>query len=205
MNRLVGPTRPEKILVAIFKLSKGTTKPCRYEDIVVKSFEIFPQDFQLRGHPQYPDSSDIHKPLYGPLKKHGLVRAANKMFSLTEKGLTRAKELGAVINGNGGSDAKRLTRDVVQEINRLRATTAVRMFLEGKQDKILDTDFYAYLGSTVRTERNDFLGRLHAVGEAVKTAARLDAQPLHLKLKELHGFLLENFRGVVSQRQGEVK
>ena len=205
MNGHEGPSRPEKILVAIFKLAKGTTKPCRYEDIVVKSFELFPQDFQLRGYPQYPDSSDIHKPLYGPLKQHGLVRAANKMFALTEKGLTRARELGATINGNGGSKAERLTRDVVQEVNRLKATTAVRLFLEGKRDKILDTDFYAYLGATVRTERNDFLGRLHAVGEAVNTAARLDTQPLHLKLRELHEFLLEKFESVVSRRKEGVK
>ncbi len=56
-------SRPEKIILAMCNLSKGTTSPCRYEDIVVKAFEMFPKDFQLRGHPQYPDSSDIHKPL----------------------------------------------------------------------------------------------------------------------------------------------
>lgn len=202
MSELEMATRPEKIIVAMYKLSKGTTQPCRYEDIVVKAFELFPEDFQLRGYPSFPDSSDVHKPLYGPLKKLGLVRAANKMFSLTEKGLTRAKEFVRVINGNQSAKVERLTRDIVQEINRLKGTTAVRLFLASNGDKVLDTDFYAYLGATVRTERNDFLGRLHAVGEAVETAAKLDPQPIHLKLKELHSLLLAKFDDIVKRRQG---
>lgn len=202
MSKIAMVTRPEKILIAMCKLSKGTTQPCRYEDIVVNAFKLFPEDFQLRGYSQFPDSSDIHKPLYGPLKKQGLVRAANKTFHLTEKGLTRAKELAHAINGSQGMKAERLTRDIEQEISRLKATTATRLFLAGDGDKILDTDFYAYLGATVRTERNDFLGRLRAVGEAVETAAKLDPQPLHMKLKELHDFSLKKFDGIIKRRQG---
>jgi len=73
--------RPEKILVAMSRLANGSTKPLKYEDIVVQAFEMFPKDFALRGYPNYPDSSDIHKPLYGILKRRGLVRAAHKTFA----------------------------------------------------------------------------------------------------------------------------
>ena len=91
MNRQATP-RQIKILKAMEALSKGTTKPVRYEDIVVKAFEMFPREFQLRGHPQYPDSSDIHKPLYNPLREKGFVRKAdNKTFALTKAGLEEVR------------------------------------------------------------------------------------------------------------------
>ena len=52
-------SRPEKILSVMFTLAKGEPKALQYEDIVVAAFQRFPEDFQLRGYPQYPDSSDI--------------------------------------------------------------------------------------------------------------------------------------------------
>lgn len=195
-------SRPEKILIAMFDLSKGTTQPCRYEDIVVKAFSLFPADFQLRGYPQYPDSSDIHKPLYGPLKRQGLVKAANKMFSLTDKGLTRTKLLAQAKQDSQLKKAERITRDVASEIERLQSTNAWRLFMEGHQDKILDTDFYAYLGVTVRTDRNSFLGRMRAVEDAVKAAAKADPQPTHLKLEELCDFLLKKFDAIITRQKG---
>lgn len=197
-------TRPEKILIAMHDLARGTTQPCRYEDIVVKAFELFSTDFQLRGYPQYPDSSDIHKPLYGPLKRQGLVKAANKMFSLTDKGLTRAKILAQPKKDSELGRGERITRDVAHEIERLQTTNAWRLYLEGNQDKILDTDFYVFLGVTVRTDRNGFLGRLRSVEEAVKIAAKVDSQLSHLKLSELCGFLFTKFDPIIKRRNGGV-
>lgn len=207
----VEPSRPEKILLAIHALSSGTTRPCRYEDIVVKAFELFPKEFQLRGHPQYPDSSDIHKPLYGPLKRQGLVRAAHKNFALTDKGLTRAEELSGSgkTTGKGSSPAKiqeRLTRDMASEIARLTQSQAAQLFVSGEKDQILDTDFYSYIGVTVRTavtRRNDFLGRLNSVTDAVETAVRIDPTPVHKALFELHGFLMEKFAKLAGKTASE--
>lgn len=195
-------TRLEKILVAMYQLSNGSTKPCRYEDIVVKAFQLYPSDFQLRGHPQYPDSSDIHKPLYGPLKRQGLVRGAEKMFCLTEKGLTKAQVFAQPKQKGKLDSAERFTRDLAHEIERLKSTNAWHLFLEGSKDKILDTDFYAYLGVTVRTERNSFLGRLRSVEDAVITAAKVDPQPMHVKLEEMHKFLLNKFDQIIKRQNG---
>lgn len=195
-------TRPEKILIAMYSLAKGTIQPCRYEDIVVKVFELFPADFQLRGYPQYPDSSDIHKPLYGPLKRQGLVKAANKMFCLTDKGLTRAKALTQIKKDSQLGHVERITRDVAHEIERLQTTNAWKLYLEGNQNKILDTDFYVFLGVTVRTDRNSFLGRLRSVEEAVKIAAKVDPQAVHIKLGELCNFLIIKFDSVIKRRDG---
>lgn len=167
--------RPQKIVVAMYRLAKGTTKPLKYEDIVVKAFEMFPDEFALRGHPKYPDSSDIHKPLYGVLKDQGLIHGANKNFALTPRGVEKAKALieaaGEAIDGERSGD--RMTRDVRLEIDRMLASPAMAMFAQGKPEKIIDTDFFEFVGCSVRTPRHAFLGRVSATDEAVGIAKKL--------------------------------
>src|SRR5438132_13195632 len=126
------PSRPEKILISMRSLAGGTTKPCKYEDIVVKAFSMFPKDFALRGYPKYPDSSDIHKPLYGPLKRSGYVLANNKQFRLTQKGLERARELAAPEKRSEKRTIERLTRDKEIELERIYQTEALRLFANNK-------------------------------------------------------------------------
>lgn len=78
--------RPEKILVAMYQLSNGTNQPLEYEDIVVKSWELFPDEFGLRKYVhKYPDSSDQHKPLYGPLKTKDLFCRETRNSGLRKK------------------------------------------------------------------------------------------------------------------------
>ena len=200
------PKRPEKILLALYALAEGSTRPCQYEDIVVRAFELFPKDFQLRGYPQYPDSSDIHKPLYGPLKREGLIRATHKHFALTEKGLTRAEELASPGKGSVSKESKkRLSRDVEIEIERLVHSSAMQLFASGQKDKIIDTDFYSYVGVTVRTvvtKKNDYLGRLKAVSDAVGEAAVITPIPANLVLLELHKFLIAKFSPASNDKAG---
>jgi hypothetical protein len=95
-----GIPRPEKILVAMLQLSRESNQPLDYEDIVVTAWKFFPEDFGLRKYVRdYPDSSDIHKPLYGPLKSRGFVLSANKKFKLTDKGREYAIQLDKVRQG----------------------------------------------------------------------------------------------------------
>jgi hypothetical protein len=174
--------RPEKILVAMHQLSNGTNLPLEYEDIVVKSWQLFPDEFGLRKYVnQYPDSSDQHKPLYGPLKDRGLVLSGNKKFRLTEKGLAYAGELEKVWKGlqtfeeagAANNNPSRLSRDKEAQVKRICETEAFKLFAAGEKDRILDTDFYTYLGVTVRTKPHDFIGQLKTVGDAVADAARI--------------------------------
>ncbi len=198
--------RPEKILVAMMKLSDGTTKPLKYEDIVVKAFQLFPDEFALRGYPQFPDSSDIHKPLYGVLKRGGMVRAANKSFGLTQRGVETARRLVGAAGQTleQARNADRMTRDVRLEVERMLVSAAFKLHLDGQVAKVLDTDFYAFLGCTVRTSRNDFLGRLDATEDAVKTAKRLgQPDPETAKsLANLWSALREKFNDLIERRRG---
>jgi len=196
---IMGLQRPEKIILAMNTLSGGTSRALRYEDIVVKAFEMFPEDFALRGYPRYPDSSDIHKPLYGPLKRAGHVLAGNKQFRLTPKGLERARQLSTLEKKIEKTGGQRLSRDKEAEIQRIFQTEAFRLFFDNQGDSILDTDFYAYLGVTVRTPRNDFLGRLKTVEEAVNTASILSKDPTSRKVIELHNFVVGRFSNLIEE------
>ena len=182
-------TKPQKILAVMFDLCHGEAKALQYEDIVVSAFKKYPEDFQLRGYPEYPDSSDIHKPLY-EMKRAGLVRAANKTFQLTQQGLEAAQRL----MHSTSSDKKRLTKSEEGEINRIVNSAAFQLFQDGRRDSILDTDFYEYLGVTVRTSDGDFWGRMRNVEQAVKAHKNKRRDALSSALDQLHRFLVSKFK-----------
>ncbi len=192
-------TRSQKILVTLYELSEGTNKQIRFEDIAVNVFLNFKADFQLKGYPEYPDTGDIvHKPLYSELKKGGYVLSGNKYFSLTPKGVEYTKRL-IKPAANSIEDSKniktfvKLTADQQKELERIKNSTAVDLYLNGKKEEILDIDFYSYLGVTVRTNKFDFLGRLTTVEEAIK-AIKEKSDELYIKLRECHKFLMERFK-----------
>lgn len=202
--------RPEKILVAMRQLSQGTTSPLEYEDIVVTAWKLFPEDFGLRKYVhEHPDSSDIHKPLYGPLKDRGFVLSGHKKFRLTERGVEYAAKLDQARQGllpldqvlGPAKAVDRLSRDQEIELKRIVETDAFKRFATGEKEKILDTDFYAYLGTTVRTERHVFLGRLSAVSAAAAGAARISQNPKHALAAQLHEFLCERFAEIINRRK----
>lgn len=162
-----GRERQEKILQAIYEVARGTTKACAYEDIVVQAWKLWPEEFGLRGYVQkYPDSSDLHKPLYGPLKRDGLVRSANKKFALTPTGLEIASRLRSGVSPQASRG--RLTRSQVQEIQRLINHAAIG--LADTPDDLLDTDLYEFYTVTVRTSPAQFAGRVKTVDDAIDAA-----------------------------------
>jgi len=189
-------TRAQKILVVLYNLAGGTTKKIRFENIAVSAYQTYKADFQLRGFPQYPDTGDIvHKPLYSELKKHGYILSGNKYFSLTPKGIEYAKRIlnsDKEISKTDNSYVK-FTIDQQKEIERIKDTAAFRLFYEGKQEEILDIDFYSYLGVTVRTNKFDFLGRLATVEDAI-AATKNKSRLLYKELMKCHTFLKKRFK-----------
>jgi hypothetical protein len=188
-------SRPQKILAVMLDLCKGSPQSLLYEDIVVASFRMYPEDFQLRGYPEFPDSSDIHKPLY-EMKRAGLVRAANKKFQLTPQGLDVAREL----LHSDSSDRNRLTKAEESEIKRIVNSAAFGLFQEGRSDSILDTDFYEYLGVTARTGKGDFWGRVRNVEHAIKAHSDKRRGDLSKALEQMHNFLFTRFKDELDSR-----
>lgn len=197
-------------MVAMFQLSGGSNLPLEYEDVVVKSWQLFPEEFGLRKYVhQYPDSSDQHKPLYGPLKDKGYVLSGNKKFRLTEKGIAYAAELERAWKGlvpltkaMGVKDkADRLSRDKEAQLKRICNTDAFKLFAQGQKERILDTDFYTYLGVTVRTEKHEFQGQLRTVADAVRDGQRISPDPRIKLAAELHSFLVERFKQIIERNR----
>jgi hypothetical protein len=189
-------SKPQKILAVMFDLSKGESKPLQYEDIVVTAFQRYAEDFQLRGYPQYPDSSDIHKPLYS-MKRDGLVRSANKSFVLTARGLDVARNL----VGKPDVPRDRLTKPEENEIARILKSQAYTLFQEGDTSRILDTDFYEYLGVSVRTQKGDFLGRLTTVEQALAAHRTKRNDAVSDVLARLHEWVVARFSDEIDARR----
>ena len=79
--------RGEKILIYLYELGKHEPhKRHVYEDITVGLYKKYPNDFHLKGYPEYPDSGDSTQRLLYEYKKKGYVTATNKIFALTDSG-----------------------------------------------------------------------------------------------------------------------
>lgn len=190
-------SRAEKILLVLGKLSGGTRKGIRYEDIVVEAFKHFPEDFHLRGYSKYPDSGDlIHKPLYG-FRKIGYLEANNKVFTLTQRGLSALSILERRTAGKSVASEGKLARYAAEEISRISILEGFRLFVNGEESKITDTDLYNYLGVTARTGRNDFLGRLRTVEDAVAELKKLrHSGRLNMQIPKYHEFMTSRFKSI---------
>lgn len=84
----------DMVLLSTAEAADWTTSPVRYEEIVIHAWKAFPEQFSLQGHPEFPDASDVHKPLYREAKQGDLIESlGNKTFRVTDLGLSNAKSL----------------------------------------------------------------------------------------------------------------
>ena len=192
-------TRPEKILICIYELAKGTQSKLRYEDIVVGLFKKYPAEFALRGYPEYPDSEGVGKELYREgMKRSGLIDHNNKIFSLTELGIERAETiLSSTVHQKEGRVIGKLPRFAVNEINRIKSTEGFKLFSVSDCDSITDTDLFNYFGITPRTPKNDFLMRLKTIEEVLEQLKPEGASLLYKKIIDYHKFLVNKFRNII--------
>lgn len=187
----------EKRLIVLHELTDGGRKHVKFEDLAVGLWKRFPNDFHLKGYPQYPDS-DLHRPLYS-FRMKGLLDVKEKVFSLTDRGVTEAERTIRKAKGLQPEDSShKLSRDLEKEIKRLASSEAFRLFKNSKKEEILDTDFYTFLGTTVRSRRSDFRGRMKAISdtieEAKKSGAGKEVLRLVKELEALHEHLLNKFK-----------
>jgi hypothetical protein len=185
-------TMSNKVLLALYKLWRNGKKKVKYEDIVVQVFRDFPSDFHLKGYPDFPDSGDaVHKPLYD-YRKRGMVTASNKMFALTEHGLEEAERLMRLSPGKAETTHGRLDRSAQIEVERIRNLECFRLFMTGKQHDIIDADLFEYLGVSVRTSKNDFLGRVRTIQDTIASISE-NNEPIFEAIRQFHGFMMSRF------------
>lgn len=191
-------SRPNKILLVMYDLSNKKKKALRFEDIVVALFKQYKEDFHMRGYPQYPDSEGVGKELYRNQKRDGLVEYGNKVFSLTEKGLSFAKELKRGLSNRSIVSPTRLSRYVESEVFRIEKLDGYKLFLKGETDKIFDTDFYNYLGVSVRTEKAEIQGRFKILEDVSNELKKKNGDKTFHDILKYHDFMLKKFRDTVN-------
>jgi hypothetical protein len=198
-------SKEQKVLLALFRLWNGGRKKVRYEDIVVQTFTDYPEDFHLKGYPEYPDTGDaVHKPLYD-YRKRGMVSASNKMFSLTAHGVAEAERLQAVEKGKPPSlePRHRLERDAQIELERIKHLEGFQLFLGGTHNEIIDSDLFDYLGVSVRSTKNDFIGRLEAMKSAIADLSGSGLrEPVVVAACKFHDFLMIQFATEIATKTG---
>lgn len=199
--------RDWRIVEAMYRLMPEGPRTVTYEDIVVQAWKLYPDKFGLRGYSNdYPDASDIHKPLYNTLKSRGWVSTGPKgakKFSLTSSGWERAH---AALTGRAAlrASAGRASRETLDEIEHLERAEAVGMYLEGRTVDILDTDFFAFYRTSVRAGAQEFEGRLAEVAHALDEALSLNV-PTAETLSKVDDFLRKRFAEIIDAKSERKK
>lgn len=183
------------MLIVIYTMALKQKKPLKYEDMYVKAFKKYPIDLQLRGYPDYPDTEIMSKKIYA-LRQNGLIQVNRKLITITEKGKTLAEKLIKLGTSNHDKNIpiKTLSRDITNQLERIKNTEAFHLFVTDNKEQIVDTDFFDYLGTTVRTERTDFKGRIKTVQDVIKT---IEKSSVNKTIVDLHNFLFDKFKDII--------
>ncbi len=83
------------IIFSIY-LSVGKNKKCSFEEIIEKSFFLFPEKFSFNSLPKWPDSRKLDRPLRYLRRKKLIIGDPKNYFSLTKQGEKIAKEIAKI-------------------------------------------------------------------------------------------------------------
>lgn len=196
-------SQPQMVLLAIFRVSRGTTQKVPYEEIVLQAWKDFPSSFSLRNHPEHPDASDVHKKLYQSLKTDGLVASlGNKIFRLTEKGIEEAQRISERAVGKPKPvriDAVRLSRSEESFIEQALKSRTFSAWKAGERDGLVDYDARVFFQFSTATPIDERRRRKSAGLEAIEKARAMgagDSTALH----ELATFLADRFSNLFEER-----
>lgn len=184
----------DRVLLALADAAGHSQQPVPYEEIVLKSWRRFPERFSLRRHPEFPDSNDQNKSLYGPLKKEGYVVSLGDMvFRLTDTGLSRANVLESGSNGEASKPSvARLSRDQERVLRTANSSEARAKWTRGHLDDIVDFDARAFFGISVTTPERERCIRVQSTKDAITNAENVRF-PGANELMQITEFLIDEF------------
>jgi hypothetical protein len=188
-------TLKDKLLDVICKMEVKRAQTLKNEDVYVKAFKAYPDDFHLRGYREYPDTEIMSKRIYD-LRKAGFIQITKKFIKLTEKGRNQVK-LSKGKSIQRGEIKNALSRDVENEVKRILQTEAYKLFMAGKQNEIVDSDLYAFLGAAVKTERTTFEARIQTVNDAIQAYCKIYG---HDELLGLSDYLFDKFKDIIDTK-----
>lgn len=169
-------TLSDMVLVSLAKAAAGTTRKVPYEELVLQAWRDFPAAFSLRNHPEHPDASDVHKKLYGTLKTDGLILAlGDKVFRLTDKGVSRAAQLSTAIRTaeNPVQERGRLSREQRNFIDHALRSRVFEAWKQGKADQLVDYDARVFFQFSIGTSPKDRKRKVEFARESIAAAREL--------------------------------
>jgi|SRR5688572_1536934 len=202
MRKKVALSQAELVLLAIYRTSNGKSIRVPFEEIVIRAWKDFPDQFSLNNYPQYPDSYPVNKRLYSDLITGRLVTSISKeVYKLTEKGLEFARELEDRLSGEeiGKVSAEKLLNREQQEI--IKYTSRTRTFAswkQGKKDELIDFDARMFFQFSTGTALRERKRKVETVKEALDRAVLLQVKDADA-LKELYDFLVQKFSHLLEE------
>jgi len=185
-----------KILISMFRASKGTTQRTPFESIVLQAWRDFPEDFSLSNNPEFPDSSVIAKRLYGDLiSKRMVVSLKNGIYRLSDKGLLEAQRIidfATIKKENNANIDVRLNRDEEQFLDNALRSKTFSVWKRGDKQDLIDYDARVFFQFSTGTPIKERKRRVETAQDALKKATALN-MPESIELKELFDFLVHNF------------
>lgn len=192
-------SKQQKILLVLSELSNNTKKNLKFEDITISLFKRFPKDFHLKGYENFPDSGDsIKRPLY-TFRDEGLLIVRNMVFSLTDKGIELSGKIKNISNKKQILTKENFDRYINKEIIRLEKLNSFQLFVNKKYEKILDTDFFDFIGSSVKTERMDFKSRLKILDEVLNILEKQDEKKF-IFISNFIKFMKIKFKDIINYK-----
>jgi len=116
---------------------------------------------------------------------------------LTEKGATAAEKLLKIKSQLPNTLTRKLSRNIVNEIKRIQKTDAFQLYMTNNKRQIVDTDFFSYLGTTVKTDRTDLLARIKTVEDVIDS---IKGNDLYKDIPKLHNYLIKRFRETIKTK-----
>lgn len=198
----VGLSKGDKILLALCELEKKRPagQKITKEDLVVKSWELFPQDFCIKGYVQYPNA-DTSK-YFTVLFRNNLMRGGFYNFTITQKGIEHAEKLTHQKPQNkivGGA-----SRLIISELDRIKKSKVFRLFVTGETN-FLESDLFEFLGTSVRSltssNKTMFEAKYKLITEEVIPFCKIDNSQDSKKIIALWIILCENFKGILTGKK----
>lgn len=185
-------TKAEKILVAASRLDSRGRAEFTTEDITVEAFKAFPNDFCIKGYPEYPDNNSVLTLLMGKdarlVVTGWLEKTGTKKYRVTAKGLHDAASLDSELAGSAETTtALRTDRKMEEALGRLFDSAAFAMFRDGEAEKITFHQFCRFVGLAAPDTWQKIQGKLEETRHLVEEARKLGESGQSLRL---------HFRGV---------
>lgn len=178
-------SKAEKLLVAAGRLVTAGKIEFSSEDLVVSAYETYPDEFAMKGYPQFPDSNPVLTQIMGKkavvIVRGWIEKVGTKKYRLTPKGLDDLNEL----QGGQNVEHEKLDRLRDEVMGSLLTSAAFKLATEGKEEEITFHQYCRLVGLTAGDTWQAVQGKLTHAAHTADEADRIGQanRPLRMFVK----------------------